>query len=192
MAFRILIVEDEFILAKNLQKFAELLGHTVLAITDDGTKAIEQADSLHPELVLMDIKINGLDGISAARHITQEKRIPVILITAYSDRQFVEQAAEAGVMTYLIKPVSTSDLQASIDVTMARNREMQALRHQVGDLQLSITHRKIIDRAKGYLMDNLHLTEADAFRRLQQQSQRENRPMADIAQAVITTFSLGE
>ncbi|MEI7833171.1 MAG: response regulator [bacterium] len=192
MACRILIVEDEFILAKNLQNFAETLGHTVVSITDDGAKAIEASDRLRPDLVLMDIKLNGLDGISASRYIAGEKKIPIIMITAYSDHQFIESAADEGVMTYLIKPVSMSDLQAAIDITLARNREMQELRRQVDELQLSLAHRKIIDRAKGYLMDNLHLSEADAYHRLQQQSQRENRTMADIAQSVITTFSLGE
>ena len=192
MACRIMIVEDEYILAKNLQNFAEALGHVVLAIIDDGTQAMVMADRLHPDLVLMDIKLNGLDGISASRYIAGERKIPIIIITAYSDHQFVESAADAGVMTYLIKPVSMGDLQAAIDITLARNREMQDLRRQVGELQQTLAHRKIIDRAKGYMMDNMHLTETEAYHHLQKQSQHENRPMVEIAQAVITTFSLKE
>lgn len=190
MSYRIIIAEDEFLLAKNLQALLEAMQHEVVGIAGTGTQVVVLAEQLRPDLILMDIKIPEMDGITAARKIAQQSDIPVVIITAYSDRAFVEGAVEAGVMTYLIKPVSHGDLQAAIDLSMARFRELKALRQEVGDLKKALVQRKIVERAKGILMDRLHLSDQEAFRRLQQLSQRENRPMVDIAQAVITTEAL--
>lgn len=190
MPYRIAIAEDEFLLANNLRALVESLQHEVVGMAENGAQAISLAGEKRPDLVLMDIKLPEVDGITAARTIAQQYNIPIIIVSAYSDPSFVEGAAEAGVMTYLIKPVSLGDLKAVIDLTMARYRELQALRQEVGDLKKAITHRKIVERAKGILMDQFHLSEGEAFRRLQLTSQRENRPMIDVAQAVITTQSL--
>lgn len=190
MSYRIVIAEDEFLLAHNLKALVEALQHVVVGLAETGRQAIALADEYRPDLILMDIKIPEIDGITAAQTIALRLNIPTIVISAFSDPGFVESATEAGVMMYLIKPVSLGDLQAAINLTMARFRELQSLRQEVGDLKKALEHRKIIERAKGILMDTLHLSEADALRRLQQQSQRENRPMAEIAQAVITAHML--
>ncbi|HEX2949377.1 MAG TPA: response regulator [Armatimonadota bacterium] len=190
MSYRIVIAEDEFILANNLKSLVESLNHTVVGIAETGAQAISLAEQHHPDLILMDIKLPEVDGITAARSIAQQYHIPTVIISAFSDRSYIEEAAEAGVMTYLVKPVSLGDLQAVIDLTMARYRELMALRQEVGDLKNALSQRKIVERAKGIMMDSLHLSEGEAFRRLQQLSQRENRPMIDIAQAVITANTL--
>lgn len=190
MPYRIIIAEDEFILANNLKSLVESLSHEVVGVAETGAQAITLAEKFCPDLILMDIKLPEIDGITAARAIAQQHHIPTVIISAYSDRSYIEEAAEAGVMTYLVKPVSLGDLQAVIDLTMARYRELLALRQEVGDLKKALTQRKIIERAKGILMDSYRLSEGEAFRRLQHLSQRENRPMIEIAQAVITTNSL--
>lgn len=190
MAYQVVIAEDEFILAKSLQSLVEALGHQVLAIAESGQQAIDCVKEHQPDLVLMDVRLAEMDGITAARAIASQQSIPIIVISAFSDHQYIAGAAEAGVMTYLIKPVSLGDLRAVIDLTMARYRELQTLRQEVGDLKQALTNRKIVERAKGLLMDQLHLSEREAFRRLQQLSQHENRPMADIAQSVVTTCTL--
>ncbi len=190
--YRIIIAEDEFLLANNLKTLVETLHHQVVGIAETGTQAVELATRYLPDLILMDIKIPEKDGITAAREIAQQLHIPAIIISAYSDPKYVEGAVEAGVMTYLIKPVSLCDLQAAIELAMARSREMQALRLEVGTLKKTLAQRKAVERAKGILMDRFHLSENEAFRRLQQQSQRENRPMIEIAEAVITTHALSQ
>jgi len=190
VSYRIIIAEDEFLLAKSLMGLVESLNHQVVGIAETGTQAIVMAGEHAPDLILMDIKIPEIDGITAARTIAQQQNIPTVIITAYSDPGLVDDAADAGVMMYLIKPVSLGDLQAAIHLTMARFRELQALRQEVGDLKKAMEQRKVIERAKGILMDQFHIQENEAFRRLQQLSQHENRPMVEIAQAIITTHAL--
>jgi response regulator NasT len=190
VSYRILIAEDEFVLANNLKTLVTSLHHAVVGIADTGTKAISLAEQHQPDLILMDIQLPEMDGITAARTITRQRPIPIVIISAFSDNSYIEGAAEAGVMTYLIKPVSLGDLQAVIALTMARNQELMALRREVGDLKQTLVQRKLIERAKGILMDRGAMLEGEAFRRLQQMSQRENRPMVEIAQAIITAHSL--
>lgn len=190
MPYRIVIAEDEFLLANNLKTLVESLGHAVVGIADTGSRVIALADDLQPDLILMDIKLPEVDGITAARTIARTRQTPIVIISAFSNRGYIEEAAEAGVMTYLVKPVSQGDLQAVIELTMARSRELAALRREVGDLKQALAQRKVIERAKGILMDRAHLSEGEAFRRLQQMSQQENRPLFDIAQSVITADSL--
>lgn len=190
MAYRIVIAEDEFLLANNLKTLVESLNHSVVGIAETGVEAVSLAHEHCPDIILMDIKLPEMDGITAARTIAQQLQIPIVIISAFSDRGYIEGAAEAGVMTYLVKPVSIGDLQAVIDLTMARYRELVALRQEVGDLKQALEQRKIIERAKGILMDRGKLSEGEAFRRLQQRSQQENRSMIEIARAVITAESL--
>lgn len=192
MSYRIVIAEDEFLLRKSLSGLVEALNHHVIGLAETGTEAITHASTLQPDLMLLDIKIPEVDGIAAARIITSQYNIPIIITTAYCDPEFVDKAADAGVMMYLLKPISLGELQAAIQMSMARFRELQALRKEVGDLKAALEQRKMIERAKGILMDRLQLSEHDAFRRLQLLSQQENRPMLDIAQAVITTYALWE
>ena len=190
MSYRIIIAEDEFLLANNLRTLVESLNHQVVGIAETGTQAITLAAECRPDLILMDIKLPEIDGITAAKTIAREQHIPIVIISAFSDRSYIEGAAEAGVMTYLVKPVSFGDLQAVIELTMARYRELMALRQEVGDLKQALVQRKTIERAKGILMDRGRMAEGEAFRRLQQLSQQENRPLVDIAQSVITADSL--
>ncbi|HEY3376155.1 MAG TPA: response regulator [Armatimonadota bacterium] len=190
MSFRIVIAEDEFLLANNLKSMVESLHHEVVGLAETGAEAVTMASEHTPDLILMDIKLPEIDGITAARMIAQQWQIPIIIISAFSDRSYIEGAAEAGVMTYLVKPVSLADLQAVIDLTMARSRELMALRQEVGDLKKALSQRKIVERAKGILMDRGRMSEGEAFHRLQQMSQLENRPMVEIARAVITAHSL--
>ncbi|MHB9133596.1 MAG: ANTAR domain-containing response regulator [Armatimonadota bacterium] len=190
MSYRVIIVEDEFLLANNLKALVENLRHEVVGIAETGTEAITLATECAPELILMDIKIPGIDGITAAREILHHRQVPIIIISAFSDHAYVEDAVDAGVMTFLIKPVSLGDLQAAIDLTMARFSELQDLRQEVVSLKDALAQRKVVERAKGILMDQCKLTEGEAYKRLQQQSQRENRSLADIARAVITTYTM--
>jgi response regulator NasT len=187
--FRVLIVEDEFLLASNLKTQVEALQHQVVGIAETGIEAIAMVERIPLDLVLMDVQLPELDGISAAKIIAQ-RGIPVVVISAFSDRGYIEGAAEAGVMMYLIKPVSLGDLRAVIDLTMARYTELQALRQEVGTLKQALEHRKKVERAKGILMEQFKLSEREAFRRLQTISQRENRPMIEVANAVITAFAV--
>ncbi len=128
MSVRVVIAEDEFLLAKNLSELVVALGHIVVGMAASGPQVIALAREQHPDLILMDIKIPEIDGITASRTIAHEYNIPIIVISAYSNPAYVDGAVEAGVMTYLIKPVSKGDLQAAIDLTLARHREMEALR----------------------------------------------------------------
>ena len=190
MSYTVLIVEDEFLLANMLVSYTESLGHAVVGIAENGRKAIEMAESLRPDIILMDIQLPEIDGITAAHAITQTYDVPIIIISAFSDRNFVDGAASAGVMSYLIKPVSSGDLQAVIETTMARFHEMVELRHEVGDLKQSMVTRKLVERAKGILMKKTGMSEDEAFRKLQQISQQKNRPMVEVAEAVITTSEI--
>lgn len=168
MSYGIIIAEDEPPLADHLRAPAHELSHEVVAIADSGPAAIAAVSRHGPDLVLMDIKLPGMDGITAARTIARDNGIPTIIISALGE------------------------LQAAIDLTMARFRELQALRREVGDLRHALAQRKMVERAKGILMDMHGWPKGEAFRRLQLQSQRENRRMIDVAQAVITAHALSD
>ena len=133
----------------------------------------------------MDIKMPNMDGIEAAKILTQEKIAPVLLLTAYSQRELVDRAKEAGVVGYLVKPFREQEIGPAIDIALARFQEFRELAKQVGDLNETLETRKIVDRAKGVLMDTQHLTEAEAFRKIQKMSMNTRKPMKEIAEAII-------
>lgn len=187
---RVLIADDESIRLMNLAAQLHSLGCEVVGEAADGVQAIELARQTKPDLVILDIKMPYLDGIEAAQRITAERPVPIILITAFGERELAERAIDAGVFGYLLKPVAEEDLHPAIMLAISRFREFQVLRHELENVREALETRKLVEQAKGILMDRLHLSEAEAFRRMQVQSQRENKKMADIARAIITAAKL--
>jgi len=184
---RVVIADDESIIRMDLREMLTNLGYLVVGEVGDGRSAVSLARELRPDIVVMDIKFEGeeYDGIDAARVLTEEKIAPVLLLTAYSQRELVVRAREAGVVGYLVKPFREADLIPAIEVALARFVEFQAVEKQVGDLEEALETRKFVDRAKGILMDSHDLTEAEAFRRIQKMSMNTRKPMKDVAEAVI-------
>jgi response regulator NasT len=184
-ALRILVADDESIRLLSLRKQLAALGHTVVAEASTGDQAVTLAASALPDLAILDIKMPVMDGIEAAEKITQARPIPIILLTAYDEAQLVERAAEANISAYLMKPVAEEDLLPAITLALTRFRQFQALRQEVANLRDALEARKTIERAKGILMRRLNLTEEEAFRRLQKQSQDSNRKLAQVAEAIV-------
>jgi AmiR/NasT family two-component response regulator len=182
---RILIADDESIRLLSLRAQLAALGHRVVAEASTGEEAVALAVSTQPDLAILDIKMPLVDGIEAAERITQARPIPIILLTAYSEAQLVERAAQANISAYLMKPVSEEDLLPALTLALTRFKQFQALRREVVDLREALEARKVIEKAKGILMRRLDLTEEEAFRRLQRQSQESNRKLAQVAEAIV-------
>ncbi|MCS7259949.1 MAG: response regulator [Anaerolineae bacterium] len=189
---RIIIAEDESIIRTELREMLTSLGYLVIGEVGDGRSAVNLARELRPDIVIMDIKMPDMDGIEAAKILTAEQIAPVILLTAYSQQDLVERAREAGVVAYLVKPFQEADLAPAIEVALARFKEFQALRKEVADLKLAFETRKLVDRAKGILMDTQGLTEADAFRKIQKMSMNLRKPMREVAEAIILANQAGK
>ena len=184
---RVIVADDESIIRMDLREMLTNLGYLVVGEVGDGRSAVNLARELRPDIVVMDIKFEGeeFDGIDAARELTQERIAPVLLLTAYSQRELVVRAREAGVVGYLVKPFREADLIPAIEVALARFDEFEAMERQVGDLKETLETRKFVDRAKGILMDTQDLTEADAFRKIQKMSMNTRKPMKEVADAII-------
>jgi AmiR/NasT family two-component response regulator len=184
---RVIIADDESIIRMDLREMLTNLGYLVVGEVGDGRSAVNLSRELRPDIVVMDIKFEGeeFDGIDAARTLTEEKIAPVLLLTAYSQRELVVRAREAGVVGYLVKPFREADLVPAIEVALARFAEFQTMENQVGDLREALETRKFVDRAKGILMDSQDLSEAEAFRRIQKMSMNTRKPMKDVAEAII-------
>ncbi len=182
---RILIADDESLIRMDLQEMLRNLGYLVVGEVGDGISALKLARELKPDLVMMDIRMPGMDGIDAAKVLTEEKIAPVVLLTAYSQKELVERAKEAGVVGYLVKPFKESDLTPAIEVALARFSEFKQMTQELDDLQHALTTRKLVDRAKGILMDTKGLTESEAFRAVQKMSMDNRRPMKAVAEAII-------
>lgn len=182
---KILIADDEKPVAAGLQGQLEALGYDVVAIVDDGQRAIEVCRRTLPDVVLMDIEMPGLDGLSAARQIARDPGTPVIILTAHGHPNLIDQAVQDGVVHYLLKPVTSPSLHAAIQVAVARAREIKSLRENVSVLELTLRERKLIERAKGILMTRRNLSEPEAFRLLQRQSQDKRMPMAKLAESIV-------
>ena len=187
---RVVIADDESIIRMDLKTLLEEMGHDVVGEAADGQKALEMTRSLKPDVVIMDIKMPVMDGLDAAKIISEEKIAAVVLLTAYSDKDLIERAKEAGVFGYLVKPFQESDLVPAIEIALSRYLEMHDLESTVGDLEQKLETRKVVDRAKGILMDKLKMSEADAFRRIQQQSMNQRRSMKEIAEAIIIAHEI--
>ena len=184
---RVIIADDESIIRMDLREMLTNLGYLVVGEVGDGRSAVNLARELRPDIVIMDIKFEGegFDGIDAARMLTEERIAPVLLLTAYSQRELVIRAREAGVVGYLVKPFREADLVPAVEVALARFAEFRTVEEQVGDLQQALETRKFVDRAKGILMDSQGLSEAEAFRRIQKMSMNTRKPMKDVAEAII-------
>ena len=182
---RLIIADDESVIRADLREMLTTLGYLVVGEVGDGQSAVNLARELKPDVVIMDIKMPNMDGIEAASILTQEKIAPVLLLTAYSQRDLVDRAKEAGVVGYLVKPFREQEIIPAIDIALARFQEFRELEQQVGDLKETLETRKIVDRAKGLLMDTQHLTEAEAFRKIQKMSMNTRKPMKEIAEAII-------
>ena len=185
---RLLIAEDETIIRLDLRGLLESAGYEVVAEARDGEEAIELARTHKPDLVLMDVKMPRLDGIEAARKMMQERPIPIVMLTAFDQRELVERASEAGVYGYLVKPFREQDVVPAIELAKARFAELVAVRADADSFAQALADRKVIERAKGLLMEREKLSEADAFARLRKASQVSGRPLRVIADAVIATF----
>ncbi len=185
---RILVAEDETIIRLDLRGLLENAGYEVIAEAHDGEEAIRLAREHQPDLAILDVKMPRLDGIDAARRILEERPIPIVMLTAFGQRELVDRAAEAGVYGYLVKPFREHDLIPAIETAKARHEELVAVRAEADSLSEALADRKAIERAKGLLMEKEKLTEAEAFARLRKASQVSGRPLRVIADAVIDTF----
>ncbi len=187
---RIVIADDEPIIRLDLKKMLEDCGYDVVGEAGDGVKAVEAARNLKPDVVILDIKMPEMDGIDAAKIITDEKIAPVLLCTAYSQIDLVNRATEAGVYSYLVKPFKSSDLMPQIEVAVARWEAFSRIEEQAADMEDKLETRKSVDRAKGILMDQYGLKEQEAFRRIQVQSMNTRKSMREIAEAIIIAHNV--
>ena len=189
---RVIVADDESIVRMDLREMLDSLGYLVVGEAGDGESAVHLSRELKPDIVIMDIKMPGMDGIDAGRVLTEERIAPVLLLTAYSQQDLVERAKEAGVMAYIVKPFHEADLAPAIEVALRRWREFRALEQEVEDLKEALETRKLVDRAKGILMDTQGLSEADAFRRIQKTSMDQRKPMKDVAEAIVLAHEAGK
>jgi two-component system, response regulator PdtaR len=186
---RILIAEDETIIRLDLRSILEGAGFDVCGEARDGEEAVALAERERPDLAILDVKMPRLDGIEAARRILEERPIPIVMLTAYGQDELVARAVETGVFGYLVKPFRESDLVPAIHAARARHAELVELREEAESLAEALATRKLVERAKGLLMEREGLTERDAFDRLRRASQVSGRPMKVVAEAIVATFA---
>jgi two-component system, response regulator PdtaR len=184
-ARRVLIAEDEALIRLDLKEMLEEEGYVVVGEAADGEQAIDLSRKLQPDLVILDVKMPVLDGISAAERITEEGIAPVVMLTAFSQRELVERAVDAGAMAYLVKPFAKSDLLPAIEVAVSRHQQLRALAAEVADLSDRLETRKLLDRAKGRLQSTAGMSEPAAFRWIQKTSMDRRTSMRVVAQAVV-------
>jgi two-component system, response regulator PdtaR len=182
---RVLIAEDEALIRLDLKEMLEEEGYDVVGEAGDGEQAVRLAEELRPDLVILDVKMPVLDGISAAEQIVGKQIAPVVMLTAFSQRELVERAVEAGAMAYLVKPFAKSDLLPTIEVAVSRAAQLHALETEVEDLTERLETRKIVDRAKGRLQSEHGMSEPDAFRWIQKTSMDRRTSMRAVAEGVV-------
>ena len=182
---RVLIAEDEALIRLDLKEMLEEEGYSVVAEVGDGQQAVDRARELSPDLVILDIQMQVLDGLSAAEQIAGDRIAPVIVLTAFSQRELVERARDAGAMAYLVKPFSKNDLVPAIEVARARFAEMTALDGEVRTLEERLETRKVVEKAKGVLMTDQGMTEAEAFRWIQKTAMDLRLSMRQVADGVL-------
>ncbi|NTV63093.1 MAG: response regulator [Oscillochloris sp.] len=190
VATRILIAEDNDLVSLTLEEQLKGLGYDVIGIARNGAEAITLASRLKPDLIMMDIRMPEMEGTEAAARIRDLMSVPIIMLTAYADKDTVRKAEAAGALAYLVKPVNENELPPAINIALARFKEIQNLRTQVVELEDSLEARKLIERAKGILMQRLGLNERDAYERLRQRARDKRAKMKDIAQAIIEAEEL--
>jgi response regulator NasT len=181
---RVVVAEDESLIRMDIVETLRDQGFEVVGEAGDGNKAVELAFALKPDLMVMDIKMPDLDGLSAAEKIS-ELKIPVVLLTAFSQQELVSRAAEVGAMAFLVKPFSPQDLLPAIEIALSRHTQLVALEAEVADLSERLETRKLVERAKGVLSEKMKLTEPEAFRWIQKASMDRRLSMADVARTVL-------
>ena len=185
MPTRVVIAEDEAIIRLDLKETLEEEGYEVVGETGRGDEAVQLVKDLEPELAILDIKMPGMDGLEAARAITADRAAAVLILTAFSQRDLIEEARDAGALAYLVKPFQKSELIPAVEVALGRFAEMKALAAENSSLAEQLATRKLVDRAKGILMDRHGMTEADAFRFVQKTAMDTRRGLGAVAQSVI-------
>jgi two-component system, response regulator PdtaR len=185
MAVRIVIAEDEALIRLDLKETLEEEGYEVVGAVGRGDEAVELVKELHPDLAILDIKMPGMDGIAAAREITRARRAAVLILTAFSQRDLVEQARDAGAFYYLVKPFQKTDLVPAIEVALGRFADMRALEAEVEGTKERLETRRVVERAKGLLMDRDKMSEADAFSFIQRTAMQHRAKMRTVAQQII-------
>ena len=187
-SLRVVVAEDEALIRLDLVEMLTEAGYEVVGQAGDGEAAISITEKEKPDLVVMDVKMPKLDGISAAERIANQRIAPVVILTAFSQRDLVERARDAGAMAYLTKPFTIDDLMPAIELAVSRFQEIKQLDAEVTDLQEQLKARKLIERAKGILMKNLKISEPEAFKWMQKTAMDKRRSMTDVAQLVMDEF----
>ena len=185
MAVRVVIAEDEAIIRLDLREILEEQGYEVVGETGRGDEAVTLVRDHQPDLAILDIRMPGIDGLAAAREITAENHCAVLILTAFSQRNLIEEARDAGALAYLIKPFTQAELVPAIEVALGRFKEMKAIKETNASLEEQLETRRKVDRAKGILMDDHGLKEAAAFSFIQKTAMRERKTMRDISQQII-------
>ncbi|MET1154824.1 response regulator [Arthrobacter sp.] len=184
-ARRVVVAEDETLIRLDIVEILRGEGYDVVAEADNGEKAVELAQELKPDLVLMDVKMPVMDGITAAEQIVKARIAPVVLLTAFSQKELVERARDAGAMAYVVKPFTPADLIPAIEIALSRHDEITALESEVSDLQEQFETRKLVERAKSLLITKMGLTEPEAFRWIQKTSMDRRLSMREVADTII-------
>ena len=189
---RVIIADDEALIRLDLKEMLEEEGYSVVAEVGDGQQAVDRATELRPDLVILDIQMPVLDGLSAAEQIASARIAPVIVLTAFSQRELVERARDAGAMAYLVKPFSKNDLVPAIEVARARFSEMTALDSEVRTLEERLETRKVVEKAKGLLMAEQGISEAEAFRWIQRTAMNQRTSMKALAQSIVDAGAVAD
>ena len=182
---RIVVAEDETIIRLDIVETLTAQGYEVVGEAENGQRAVELVEELKPDVVLMDISMPVMDGLSATRHIAERSWAPVVILTAFSQRDLIDQATEAGAMSYIVKPFNETDLVPAIELAKARFDQLVALEAEISDLTVRFETRKLVDQAKALLQEKLDITEPEAFRWIQKTSMDRRLTMKDVAQTVI-------
>lgn len=185
MAIRIVLAEDEAIIRLDLRESLQEEGYEVVGDVGRGDKAVELVRETKPDVAIFDIKMPGMSGLEAAKIVSDEKICPVVMLTAFSQREIIEQARDAGALAYLVKPFQKTDLVPAIELAIARFAELRSLSGEVAALGAQLEIRKLIDRAKGLLIDQHKMTEADSFSYIQSMAMSERKKMGEIAEQII-------
>lgn len=183
--YRIVIADDEALICMDLREMLEEAGHEVVGVGSDGVEALDLVKEKKPDLVILDVKMPRLDGLQAAKMIAHDNLAPVVLHTAFGDEDMIEKAKKSMVFGYVMKPVEERTLFPAIQIAVSQYRQKRDMVDRVKDMERELAARKIVDRAKGLLMDYYHITEQDAYRRMQQTSMKRGLPIAEVAQRVV-------
>ncbi|HEY3267228.1 MAG TPA: response regulator [Armatimonadota bacterium] len=184
-ALSVLIADDEPIARLDLREMLESLGHSVVAEASDGDSALRLARELRPHVAILDIRMPGLDGLEVARTLAEERIAPTLILSAYTDQEYIERSKESGCLCYLVKPFRVSDLEPALIMTVALADRLNSLQGELEGLQDALATRKAVERAKGVLMDRHHLKEHEAFRRIQVESMNSRRTMREVAEDML-------